>query len=277
MLSFSFGPLALSMNQFLIALAFLVAWLSALFLVRRDGLQLGSRLLDLLLVALLAARIGFVIRYFPEYSHDWLGMLDIRDGGFSPLAGVAGGALFALYLFRRYPASREMLAASLGIGVVAWSLLAGTVFLLRDQTQVLADTPLQTLAGETRRPAAIRPGRPRVVNLWASWCPPCVREMPMLERAVERYPAVTFVFVNQGEGAKQVRRFLDEQGLTLPNVLLDPRGAFGRKAGSQVMPTTLFYDASGQLIDSHVGALSRASLASALEGFDAQYLRENSP
>ncbi|MDO8775926.1 MAG: TlpA family protein disulfide reductase, partial [Burkholderiaceae bacterium] len=48
------------------------------------------------------------------------------------------------------------------------------------------------------------------------------------------------------------------------NVLLDPSTALGRAIGSTALPTTLFYDASGQLVDTQLGELSAASLASKL-------------
>ena len=276
MVSVSLGPLALSLNQLMMILAFGVAWATAAFLSRRDELALGARLFDLVLLALFAARLGFVIRYFPEYSDNWLGMLDIRDGGFSPLAGIAGAAFGALVLALRHPGARAQLAVSLGTGVAVWALLSTAAAVMRAQGPVLAETPVQTLTGEQVRPAAIRPEQPRVINLWAYWCPPCVDEMPVLEKAAQRYPGVSFIFVNQGEDRARVRGFLEQHGLELSNVLLDPESNMGR-AGGQALPTTLFYDASGQLIDTHVGALSRASLRSALEGFDSHYLQEKAP
>lgn len=277
MTSISIGPLALSINQLMMILALGVAWATAAFLSRRDELALGQRLFDLVLIAVFAARLAFVIRYFPEYSDNWLGMLDIRDGGFSPLAGVAAGALGAVVLLLRYPSARASLATSLGTGLAVWALLSTAASVMREQGLALAETRVQTLAGEEIRPAGIRPGQPRVINLWATWCPPCVREMPVLEQAAERYPGVSFIFVNQGEGRARIRGFLEQHELELSNVLLDPGSDLGRRAGGQALPTTLFYNASGELIDTHVGALSRASLRSALEALDPRYLQESAP
>jgi hypothetical protein len=55
------------------------------------------------------------------------------------------------------------------------------------------------------------------------------------------------------------------QRLALDNMLLDTGGALARTVGSRAMPTTLFYDAGGRLVDTHLGALSEASLAAKLE------------
>ncbi|HWS73851.1 MAG TPA: TlpA disulfide reductase family protein, partial [Quisquiliibacterium sp.] len=107
-------------------------------------------------------------------------------------------------------------------------------------------------------------GRPAVVNLWATWCPPCVREMPVLAAAQASKPGIVFVFVNQGEAGERVGQFLAPRGLALENVLLDPGGDLARSVGSRAMPTTLFYDAQGRLRDTHLGALSEATLAARL-------------
>jgi thiol-disulfide isomerase/thioredoxin len=108
-------------------------------------------------------------------------------------------------------------------------------------------------------------GRPLVVNLWASWCPPCRREMPELARAQRVYKDVSFVFVNQGEAAGPIRSYLQEQGLQLDNVLLDRTNRMGKATGSPGLPTTLFFDAEGRLVDRRLGQVSAATLAQGIE------------
>ena len=108
-----------------------------------------------------------------------------------------------------------------------------------------------------------------VINLWATWCPPCRREMPVLQKAQTQNQDVTFLFVNQGESMQSVSTFLETQGLNLNNVLFDSGGQLGQKVDSMALPTTLFYSPQGRLLSSHLGELSEASLARALESFDA--------
>ncbi|HTN35184.1 MAG TPA: TlpA disulfide reductase family protein, partial [Marinobacter sp.] len=96
---------------------------------------------------------------------------------------------------------------------------------------------------------------------------PCIREMPVLEEAQRDNPGITFVFVNQGEHAETVQQFFSKHNLALQNVLLDTSGSLGRIAGSQALPTTLFYTADGKQVDAHLGELSRASLAHNLKSF----------
>ncbi|MCQ3971575.1 TlpA family protein disulfide reductase, partial [Klebsiella pneumoniae] len=89
--------------------------------------------------------------------------------------------------------------------------------------------------------------------------------MPVLAEAQARESDTLFLFVNQGEGEGEINRFLETAGLSLDNVLLDSRGRLGQHVGSTALPTTLFYNADGRQVSSHLGELSHASLARALE------------
>ncbi|MGE8681324.1 MAG: TlpA family protein disulfide reductase, partial [Achromobacter marplatensis] len=108
-------------------------------------------------------------------------------------------------------------------------------------------------------------GKPTVINLWASWCPPCRREMPAFAKAQAANPDVNFVFLNQGEAPPDVAQFLAQHAPALRNVLLDPAGEASRKLSNRGLPATLFLDAQGRLVDLRVGELSTASLAQRLE------------
>jgi len=99
-------------------------------------------------------------------------------------------------------------------------------------------------------------GRPTVINLWATWCPPCRREMPALAQAQDVHPDVRFLFVNQGEGQAQVAGWLEEAGLEIDNVLLDPAMAVPRHYGTVGLPVTLFLGPDGRLAEVHVGEIA---------------------
>jgi hypothetical protein len=88
--------------------------------------------------------------------------------------------------------------------------------------------------------------------------------MPVLAAAQKVENEVRFVFANQGESAETAQRYLSAAGLELANVVIDSGGRIGREVGSGSLPTTLFYDAGGRLVGTHLGALSAASLASEL-------------
>jgi hypothetical protein len=91
--------------------------------------------------------------------------------------------------------------------------------------------------------------------------------MPVLAAAQKQETGVRFVFVNQGEEGTTAQHYLTAAGLDLANVVIDPGTALGREVGSGALPTTLFYNASGRLVDTHLGPLSAASLASKLDQF----------
>jgi len=112
-------------------------------------------------------------------------------------------------------------------------------------------------------------GKPTVVNLWATWCPPCRREMPALQRTQAANPDVNIVFVNQGEEAATIAAFLGRHGLALRNVLVDPQSSTGAALGHSALPTTLFFDAHGRLAGTRIGEMSQATLTQRLASLRA--------
>jgi thiol-disulfide isomerase/thioredoxin len=141
--------------------------------------------------------------------------------------------------------------------------------LLHKTTEALPPLSFNTLSGETVSLQQFS-GQPIVINIWASWCPPCVREMPVLAEAQRSLPDVHFLFANLGEDAQSVKGFLQQLNIELDNVLLDQRNQLGAHYGSRALPTTLFIDAQGRLQDSHLGELSAASLRDKLTVIRAQ-------
>ncbi|SDL30041.1 Thiol-disulfide isomerase or thioredoxin [Modicisalibacter muralis] len=264
--SIALGPMVLSLNQLLIGLALSMALLTSTLVGSRRGESASDTLFNTLLIGIVAARLVFVTRYHADYASVWA-MFDIRDGGFDTLGGVVAGSAYVCWRLWRAPRQRVVLASAVLTGALAWSVAAGSLLLIDNQVRSLPKTQLATLDHRpiTLTALAERADQPMVVNLWATWCPPCRREMPILAAAQRARDDITFVFVNQGEYAARVKQYLKNESLELSHVWLDPGQALGRAVGSQAMPTTLFYDADGRLRDSHLGALSRASLSAKLE------------
>ena len=260
------GPFALSVGQLLLALSFGVALIVGALAGRRSGVPTADTLFTVILVAAAGARLVFVVRYWGSYDGVWP-MLDIRDGGFDPWGGLIAGASYALWALWRSPARRTILGGALLTGALTYTLTAVPLILIEDHSRSLPDTALTTLDGEpvTLPGIAEEKARPLVVNLWATWCPPCRREMPAFELAQREEQDVVFIFVNQGEDALTIRRFLEQESLALDNILLDPHNALGRATGARAVPTTLYYDAEGRLVDTHFGEVSRATLQRGLD------------
>lgn len=194
-------------------------------------------------------------------------MLDIRDGGFSTLGGVlAVAAGTAWYAWREQQGRRSLLLAGLA-GGFAWAIATVTLTALTAPVQ-MPQANLVRLDGSPVQLSSLA-GKPMVVNLWATWCPPCIREMPIFQDAQKNNPNVVFVFANQGESADAIQKFLNRQGLRLDNVLLDTRLELASQTGSNGLPTTLFFDAEGALLDRRMGELSSATLQQRIEGMNS--------
>ena len=190
-------------------------------------------------------------------------LLDVGDGGWRMAGGVVAGLAWLAWGAGKTPGMRRALAAAPLAGITLWG--GATALLSAQGTPALPALPLTDLASSsalTLRDAAR--GRPVVVNLWATWCGPCRQEMPMLAAAQKGEAQVGFLFVNQGEPPERVRAYLAAEGLALREVLLDPGSTAGPALGSRGLPTTLFYDAQGRLVDAHLGVLSSASLQARL-------------
>lgn len=222
---------------------------------------------SVLAVSVLAARVAFVTHYWSFYSQAPLQVLDIRDGGFTPAAGVTAGLILGGWLASRNRGEYKAIIAAVLTASLAW---AGGLALVAPSGAGpgLPEVTLVRLDGG-ELPLASLAGKPVVLNLWATWCPPCRREMPVLGKAQRENPDVTFVFADQGESAEIVREYLQAQGLALDNVLLDATGRLAQQTGSPGLPTTLFFDASGKLVDRRLGGLSAATLAERLEALRA--------
>ncbi|MGB5539256.1 MAG: TlpA disulfide reductase family protein [Gammaproteobacteria bacterium] len=106
---------------------------------------------------------------------------------------------------------------------------------------------LSGLDGAEHRLSDLR-GRVVLVNFWASWCQPCVREIPNLQRLHASYAGEPFeiLAVDVEEDENRVRHFVTQQGMTFP-VLLDRDGRQFAAWGSQVLPTTFVIDAAGMV------------------------------
>ena len=219
----------------------------------------SGMLWDAMLLGFVAARLGYIAQWWDEYAQSPMSMIFIGDQGFSWWIGVPAALVFIWWRTRSIRALRRPVLVGVTAGLLAWFAAGEVLDLLQRSAPPL---PALVLATLDEKPVVLNSytGRPVVLNLWASWCPPCRREMPVFEQAQAQYPDIAFVMVNQGESAQQARAFLEAQRLQLKNVLLDPASQTMQAVASRGLPTTLFFDAHGRLVDTHLGELSMASL-----------------
>lgn len=102
-------------------------------------------------------------------------------------------------------------------------------------------------------------GTPVVVNLWASWCEPCKREMPMLSQAAVDHADVQFLGIDTLDSREGGEAFIAELGVVFPS-LFDPDGAIRTDLGSFGLPVTVFFDTDGQQVAKVDGELSQEAL-----------------
>lgn len=152
-------------------------------------------------------------------------------------------------------------AAAAGAGVGWWRLQPHEP--LPEAVQALWALQLQTPAGEPLSLASFK-GKPLLLNFWATWCPPCIEELPMIE-AFWREQAgkglqVLGLAIDQPSA---VRRFLERQALGFPVALAGLGGtelsrSLGNETGS--LPFSVFFTADGRIFAKKLGQLSREDL-----------------
>lgn len=257
------GPFSFSAGLLTTFVAVLAVLLIGERIGRKRGVDIERRLWIVLAVAVLAARLAYVARFADVYLASPLTILYIRDGGFSAVAGLVAGVATAAFMGRRNRAHRVPLLAGTGAGAAVFALAAIVGMLMPPPAAPLPQLTLSRLDGGALALPALA-GKPVVINLWASWCGPCRREMPALRQAQIDHPEITFVFVNQGETSVAIREYLGKERMVLANVVLDTGSGMGRTLGSRALPTTFFFDRSGKVVARRLGEVSAATLADEL-------------
>ena len=104
-------------------------------------------------------------------------------------------------------------------------------------------------------------GRWLVVNYWAEWCKPCIKEIPELNSLDQRYAQIAVLGVNfDGNTGAELETQVEKLGIAFPTLLEDPAAQLGMQKPS-VLPTTLVFDPDGRLANTLVGPQTLESLA----------------
>lgn len=252
------------MTQLYIAGIALLALVAATWWFRRyRHIHIGPMLYKVVAVAVVAGRLTFVLTHLDVYLPEPLRMLDLRDGGLTDIVAMFAAFATAAHCTARSADLRKPLAIALASGACAWALASVLVPYFSPLPMNAPEVVVRNLDGDAVNLATFH-GKPLVINLWASWCPPCRREMPLLDDAQRKHEGVQFVFVNQGEEIAEIQRFLHMQQLALRNVFADRLRQVGSATHAAAMPTTLFFDRRGKLVARHVGAIDAQSLDAAL-------------
>ena len=127
------------------------------------------------------------------------------------------------------------------------------------------DFTLTTFKGATISLKSLM-GKPVVINFWASWCPPCRIEAPLLERTWRAYKnrGVAFLGVDIQDREEDALSYIREFDITYPNGP-DPTGEISIDYGVSGIPITFFVSRKGEIVRRWVGAIEKEVLISAIE------------
>ena len=133
--------------------------------------------------------------------------------------------------------------------------LVGTLDISKRGTPML-DVPFKAPDGSTVSLEDFK-GKPLLVNIWATWCAPCIVEMPMLdELALREKERIEVLVVSQDlQGMEKVEPFFAKSNFRKLKPYLDPENGLSFGFGTGVMPTTVLYDAAGKEVWRVVGAM----------------------
>lgn len=150
---------------------------------------------------------------------------------------------------------RTVQRAAAGLLCLLLILGAGTAdtqeppgFVPREQARPLPDVAFEDTTGATLRLADFR-GKVVLLNLWATWCAPCRREMPTLDRLQAKLGGADFhvlALSMDREGLLVVRQFYEELGLAALDIHVDASGRASRTLRAPGLPTTLVLDRQGR-------------------------------
>lgn len=154
-----------------------------------------------------------------------------------------------------------ILAVTLVVGLVVFELAsAGS----DGKAKPAPPLPSAVLQAPRATLASLR-GKPALVNFWASWCEPCRKEAPELERLDRSLDgSASLVGVDYTDEPGPAREFIHQYGWTFP-VLSDPDGIYGARYRFSGLPTTVVLDSRGRIVETLRGPQTAADLRQALD------------
>jgi len=172
-------------------------------------------------------------------------------------------------LFRKSGLTIATLVVAGFLGLLVWGMLnRQPITGLSGVTRVNQTAPafsLTTFNGKTITLQELK-GKPVVINFWASWCPPCRVEAPLIERTWRAYKnrGLVFLGVNIQDRQEDALNYIRQFAITYPNGP-DPAGEISIDYGVSGLPVTFFISGKGEVVRRWVGAIESTALISAIE------------
>ena len=285
--AFNLGPFLIPTRPLILALSLIFAvlyshwWAGKLQLDKNQVKRIAE---NTAWSGLLGARLGFVALNWSAYAAKPWTALYVWQPGYLYSAGLLVGAGYMLWQVTKTPIElrgaffRVLTGAYLAAGLVFISATLSTDLLkspgIPGTGDSAPDFKLINLSAETVQLSDLA-GRAVVLNFWATWCPPCRREMPLLDELQKMYgdKGLSVIGLNINEASERVKSYVDSAKVSYPIWVDAPSGTPGfdrtqdifSSYGAVGLPTTLFIDREGVIQRIYVGELSRGFLQNQVE------------
>lgn len=119
-------------------------------------------------------------------------------------------------------------------------------------------------SGKTMRLSDLK-DKPVFINFWATWCPPCVGELPHIEKKYAEYKdRMHFIILSVDDNEQEPARFIQSKGYSFPAAYGDHQ-ALGRAYGIDAIPASYIISADGRIVARTVGSMNESSLDTFLQ------------
>lgn len=146
-------------------------------------------------------------------------------------------------------------------------IYAVLTFTPKTELKPVPNIVLEDINGNPTSVRELTQGRVAIINVWASWCPYCTKELPDFARLKASHPDVVIVAVNRKESGATVEAFLREHGVSLQGVdiLYDTQDVFYRAINGVGMPETVLVNERGHIVVHRHGPMTLDEMKQAVE------------
>ena len=148
-------------------------------------------------------------------------------------------------------------------GALILAVAIGATACADDEDPVVSSISVVDLEGRPTTISDEASGRATLVSLWAVWCQPCKKELPVLDEIASEHPDVAVIALNIGDDTEAIRRFVDETSVS-SLVLIDRDGDVLSAVDAPTVPVTIILDGDGDIVWKHIGAVDADIVRSAV-------------
>jgi thiol-disulfide isomerase/thioredoxin len=148
-------------------------------------------------------------------------------------------------------------------GALILAVAIGATACADDEDPVVSSIYVVDLEGRPTTISDEASGRATLVSLWAVWCQPCKKELPVLDEIASEHPELAVIALNIGDDSDAIRRFADEMSLN-SSVLIDRDGDVLSAMDAPTVPVTVILDGDGVIVWKHIGAVDADTVRSAV-------------